>query len=163
MFGYVFERGFVGVVGDEALPAEILTVFVLHPGHQPAHLLIMPVEAIEPVENPSRARLEERDPKLRVTRQYAAANDVHRGHLLLERMADDVAEKEIAVRIAIRGDAGNGVDGEAAVHGNGKIQVLRGSPETVVSWVVQTPAVIRRRTNGRAAESQFGDMLEFAQ
>src|SRR5713226_4226930 len=101
MFGYVFERGFVGVVGDEALPVKILTRFVLHPGHQPAHLLVMPVEAIEPVENPSRARLEERDPKLRVTRQYAAANDVHRGHLLLERMADDVAEEEVAVRIAI--------------------------------------------------------------
>src|SRR5713226_1832658 len=49
------------------------------------------------------------------------------------------------------------------MHGNRKIQVLRGGPETVVSWVVQTPAVVWRRTNRRAAESQFGDMLEFAQ
>src|ERR1700687_5714635 len=101
MFGYVLERGFVGVVGDKTLPAEILTRLVLHPGHQPAHLLVMSVEAIEPVENPTRARLEERDPKLRVTRQYATANDIHRGHILLEWMADDVAEKEVAVRVTI--------------------------------------------------------------
>src|SRR5260370_6895883 len=49
------------------------------------------------------------------------------------------------------------------MHGNGKIQVLRGGPEAVVCGIAQAKAVVRRRTNRRAAESQFGDMLEFAQ
>src|SRR5260370_37265353 len=49
------------------------------------------------------------------------------------------------------------------MHGNGKIQVLRGGPEAVVSGIIQATAVVWRRTNRRAAESQFGDTLELAQ
>ncbi len=112
----------------------------------------MTIHPIEPIASPSDARFEKSDPYPGETLQDAAADDVHAGGLLLERMADHV-EGESIMQIAVRAERGH-LGAKARMDRDGNVELLCLAPEDVVSGIAEPAAVERIGTDEDGLEVQ---------